>query len=105
MDLHPQHQPQGIHQQVPLASVEPLAAVVTADPAHAGRLDRLTVHDAAARPGIPSLANPFPFAQRRVEPFPGAVEAPGPEVVVDRLPGRELPRQEPPLAAGAYDIE
>jgi len=37
--------------------------------------------------------------------LPGAVEPPGTDVVIDRLPGRKLPREQTPLAAGADEVE
>jgi hypothetical protein len=57
----------------------------TLGPALAGRLDRLT--DAL------------------VDPLPGAVPPPPPVPGVDRAPGREIVRQQPPPATGAEQVQ
>ncbi len=85
---------------------ERLASVVASlFPAHAGRLDRLAVDYARAGLRVSSEVNPHPLAQRPVHPFPGAVEAPSSEVVVDGLPRREVVGQKPPGAAAFDDVE
>jgi hypothetical protein len=43
------------------------------------------------------LRQPPPY--RPVQPLPGAVDAPGPEVVEHRFPGREIAREHAPLTA------
>jgi hypothetical protein len=40
-----------------------------------------------------------------VDPLPGAVLTPSPEVMVDGLPGREVVRKQTPLAATTRDVE
>src|ERR687893_2982197 len=40
-----------------------------------------------------------------MHPLPGAVYAPGAEVVVDGLPGREVVRQESPCTPTTHDVE
>ncbi len=37
--------------------------------------------------------------------LPAPINPPGTEVVIDRLPGRKLPREQTPLAAGADEVE
>src|SRR5438874_9938178 len=44
-------------------------------------------------------------SQRVMEPLPGAIITPLPEVGVDTLPGRILPRQHAPLTATDDDIQ
>ncbi len=48
---------------------------------------------------------PRPHAQLVVDPLPGAVEAPGSEVVVDGLPRREIAGQEPPGTTAFENVE
>ena len=74
-------------------------------PADARGLDRLAVDDSGAGLGITAEVHAEPFAQRRVDPLPGPIQAPFPEIVVDRLPRRPLLGQEAPSAAGAQLIE
>ena len=50
-------------------------------------------------------ADPQPLAQGGVDPFPGAVLTPSPEVMVDGLPRREVVRKQAPLAAAPREVE
>jgi hypothetical protein len=54
---------------------------------------------------IPLQADPKALAQGDVDPLPGAVDAPGPEVMVDGLPGRELVREQAPGTATTRDVK
>ena len=76
---------------------------------HAGppfrRLDRLTVDNGRARLPIATCALANISSKLVMDPFPGAVEAPTPEVVVDGLPARYVVRQQPPSASGADQVQ
>src|SRR5579871_660617 len=71
------------------------AAIIAAHAPNAGGFDGLAVNAAGAGLGIAPQAHPEPFAQRRMDPFPGAIETERAKIVVDRLPGRPLLGQEP----------
>src|SRR3712207_3594657 len=64
-----------------------------------------SVRYAGAGLRVPVQANPHALALGGVHPLPGAVQAPGAEVMVDGLPRREVMRQQPPGAAAADDVE
>src|SRR3712207_9496553 len=64
-----------------------------------------SVRYAGAGLRVPLQANPHALAQGGVHPLPGAVQAPGAEVMVDGIPRREVVRQQPPGAAAAVDVE
>ncbi len=102
---HDQEQPEGIDQHEALAAHDPLAAIEAAGPAHLSGLDRLAVQDRRAGTG----RAPFPLAQqgaqRRVEPFPGAIARPLVKVVAHGGPPRELFGQQPPGTPGPHQIE
>jgi hypothetical protein len=53
----------------------------------------------------PSERGAQALADRVVHPFPGTVEAPSSEVVVDGLPRWEVTGQQPPPAAALRDVE
>src|SRR5215207_4243634 len=88
-----------VYQDVALSAFHLLAAVVTSlFSAHRGALYRLRVHHARAGLGIPFEANPEAFADGSVDPLPGPVHAPSPEVVVDGGPPGEVVGKQAPLA-------
>jgi len=64
-----------------------LAAVVTTlITSYTRALDRLAIHHASARLRIAFLAHSHSMAQSSVDPLPGAIDPPSPEVMVDSLP-------------------
>jgi hypothetical protein len=65
----------------------------------------LTIDD--PRAGLPRAARSFAQipTQRVVHPLPDACTAPGPEIMVDRLVGRKLFREQAPLAAAPQHVE
>jgi hypothetical protein len=65
----------------------------------------LAVDDAGARLGLPAGLGARRQGQHHPDPMPHAVLAEAAEVAVDRAPGRERPRQHPPRAAGAQQVE
>ena len=95
----------GVHQHVARAPDQLLGAVVAAHAAHLGGLDGLAVDRARTGLRIASQADAQALAQEPMHPFPGAVEPPGAQIVVHRLPGWPLLRQQALGTAGAHDIQ
>src|SRR5215208_5063013 len=82
------------------------SAVVTSRfSAHSGSLCGLRVDYPGTRLGVSPETGSQALVDCLVHPFPGAVEAPSSEVVVDGLPRREVTGQKPPLAAALQDVE
>ena len=83
MDLGLEHEALRVHQDVALSSLDLLDSVVTSDfAAYGGGLDRPGIHHARAGLRIPPQENPKALADGPVDPLPGTVDAPSPEVVV-----------------------
>src|ERR671913_243352 len=100
MDLGLEHETLGVHQDMALPALHLLAAIVAAlFPSHRGAFHRLRVHHARAGLGVPPQADPKALADGPVDPFPGAVYAPFPEVPINGGPSREVVGQEAPLTA------
>src|SRR3954466_9960911 len=99
VNLGLEHESFGVYEQVALSAFHLLSTVVASLlPAHACGLDRLAVHHPGARFGISVLAHPHTLAQGGVDPLPGAVLTPHPQVMVDGLPRREVVGEQAPLA-------
>ena len=79
--------------------------VVAPIPAAAGRLDRLAVQHGGRRVPGATVQLPHLGPQGVVDPVPGAVGLPPPEVGVHRLPRRIVVRHGPPRAPGAEQVE
>jgi hypothetical protein len=95
-----------VHQDVALSAANLFAAVVTSRlSAHPGSLCGLRVDYPGTGLGVSSEASSQALVDCLVHLFPGAVETPSSEVVVDSLPRREVTGQKPPLAAALQDIE
>jgi hypothetical protein len=87
VDLRLEHETLGVYQDVALTALYLLASIVTAlFSAYRGTLYRLGIHHARAGLRIPLQADPEAFAESPVDPLPGAVDAPSPEVMVDGGP-------------------
>src|SRR5260221_6537307 len=86
LDVERNEQPRGVDQHVALTVDELLGPVVPARAADAGGLDRLAVDAAGTGLGGAPQADAEPLAQQAMDPFPGAVHAPFPEIVEDGLP-------------------
>ena len=84
---------------LPPKMVQVLAPFAPLFSAHSGCLHRLGIHHARAGLRIPLQADPQAFADGLVDPFPGTVDAPFSEVVVDGRPSRKVVREQAPLAA------
>ena len=104
-DGHRQDQPQRVHDDVPLAAVEPLATIESVRAADLGGLDGLAV-DAPGRGGRLAAGPAADLgAEGVVEGRPGAVVSPLDEVVVDGPPLGEVMGQGPPGAAVSVAVE
>ncbi len=103
---HREHEAERVDEDVALAPVQPLRAVVPARrPAHARGLRRLRVDDRGARLRRPALGGAHLHPQCVVCSAERAAHAPPPEVGVHRGPGRELARQHAPRAPTAEHVE
>src|SRR5215218_6728719 len=106
VDLRLEQKALRIDQNVAFSTLDLLACVVASLPtAHAGALHRLGIDDSRAGLRISPEADPQTLADGRVDPFPGAVDAPETEVMVDGLPRWEVVGQEPPGAAATENVE
>jgi hypothetical protein len=77
-----------------LTAFDLLSTVVTSVfPAYSGGLYRLAIYDARTGLRVPFQANPQTFSDGPVDALPGAVYAPGSEVVVEGGPAREVVRE------------
>src|SRR5215212_1174432 len=68
-------------------------------------LERLAIHYPCAGLGITTHTSTEPFAQSAVQPFPGALDPPSSEVMVDGFPGRKVVRKWTPGASAADCVE
>ena len=102
---HGDQQPQRVHQDMALAAVDLLAAVLADLLSALGRLDRLAVDGGGAGRWLPTGPDADLLTQRIENPLPGAVGVEPLEVVVDGLPGGEVVGQGPPGAALAGAVE
>jgi hypothetical protein len=73
--------------------------------AHAGSFCGPRVRYCGTGSSSPSERSAQALADGVVHPFPGTVEAPSSEVVVDGLPRWEVTGQQPPPAAALRDVE
>src|SRR5246127_762764 len=105
MRLEHEAGPVCVHERMALTSVDLLSSIVTAWPAGLGGLGALAVEDCRRGAGVA----PDPLAichhERVVYPFKAPVTAPGGDPAVNRPPGWQVVRQQPPRAARPHDIE
>src|SRR5215208_2668017 len=91
---------------MPLSALDLLASVVSPlFAAHPGALDRLAIHHARAGLRTSAQANPEAFAECTVDPLPGAVDTPFPEVPVNGWPPGEVVGKQAPLASALQQVE
>src|ERR1043166_1274061 len=102
---HAQQQPQGIHQNVPLASVDLFAGIKPNLAPMAVGFDALAIQYGGAGLGVTFFIVTNAGAQGIIESRPGAVQAPRAEDVIDGLPRRILFWQKPPWNAAFEDIQ
>src|SRR5262249_46516573 len=95
-DHHGDEKTQGIHENMPLAALDLLTAVRAPLLATQGRLDRLTVESGGAGRRCPPGLDAGQGTQGVEDLLPGTVPVPPLEVVVDRLPRRQVMGQRPP---------
>ena len=106
MHLGFEHQALRIYQQMALSALHLLAAVVPSLlPSHAGTFHRLRIDYAGTWLRVSPHTYAHPLTQGGVQPLPGAVDTPSPEVMVDGLPRREVVGQKAPGTAAADDVE
>jgi len=103
--LGAQDQATGIDQDVAFAAIHAFGTVVAAYATHASCPDGLAVDDRRARLGVAADTGAQLLTKHGVQVLPRAVQAPEPEVVVGRLPGWELVREQSPSAATAHHVE
>jgi hypothetical protein len=101
-----EHQTLRVYEQMTLSAFHLLASIVSSLLfSYPGGLDRLAIADAGTRLRISPHTDPLPLTQSSEQLLPGAVDAPGAEVMVDGLLGREVVRQKPPGTSAADDVE
>jgi hypothetical protein len=89
-----------------LSALDLLASVEAAFfSAHPGALYGLAIHHARAGLRNSAQANPKAFAECTVDPLPGAVDTPFPEVPVNGGPSRKVVGKQAPLASGFQEVE
>jgi hypothetical protein len=102
---HAKHQPQGIHQQMPLAAFDPLAGVIANPAAVTSGFYTLTVQNRRRWAAALVVSSPNERAQRVVERGPLVVAYPLPEDMVNRFPSGKVSGQIAPRAATLDDIQ
>ena len=100
-----EHQPQGIHQQMPLAAFDPLAGVIANRAAVTSGFYTLTVQNRCRWPAALAVSFPNERAQCVVERGPLAVADPLPEDMVNRFPMGEISGQITPRTATLDEIQ
>src|SRR5258708_22524877 len=96
-----EQQTEGIHENMPLATLHRFAAVVAMRPAWFGRLDRLALDDGGAGSGLASDRSTHALAEDAVNALPGASPAPDAKIVQHRGPWALFTGQGAPGAARA----
>ena len=102
---HAEHQPQRVHQQMPLAAFDPLAGVITNAAAMTIGLDALAIEHGGRGPTALVVGFPDQRAECVIERRPLMVEGPLPKNMIDRLPRWKVGGQIAPWAATLDDIE
>ncbi len=94
-----------INQQMALAALDLLAAIIATRSAHLGGLDRLAVDDRCCRLRSAADLTAVTLTQNLGHVLPGAILAPLSIVVEDSTARRILMRQPPPLRSRAQQIK
>jgi hypothetical protein len=95
---HNGHEPsQGIDQNMALAAIDQFSRIETAYPGHRATLDALTVQAPCRGMFVTSAFLPHSGVQQVVQPRPGSIAGPTPEIVIHRRPRRKLAGQLPPF--------
>ncbi len=96
-----QQQPQHVYDNMALAPIGLLVYLHPAGLSAFRGLDALAVANGGTGVRVPSRLLPRGLHEHGIEPLPQPAARPAPEVPVDGLPGREVPRQHAPLTARA----
>jgi len=102
---HAKHQPQRIHQQMPLATFDPFAGIITDGAAVPRRLHTLAVQNRGRGPAALVVGAPHERAQGVVEGGPLVVECPLPENMINGFPRGKVGGQIAPRTATFDHIE
>ena len=94
-----------IDQDVALAAIDAFGAIVATYTTYTGCPDGLAINDRCARFRVAPDAGAQLFAKYRVQMLPRAVQPPQTEVVIGRLPRRELVREQSPCASTPHDVK
>ncbi len=105
MHHHLEQQTQRIDQNMPLAAIDLLAAVIAMRPALFGRLHRLAIDNGRAWRRLASDRATHALTQDMVNALPDASPSPGVKVVVDGGPRTVLAWHIAPGAARPQEIE
>ena len=105
MHDHGEQQPQHVDDNMALAAIGLLVHIHPPRFAPFGGLDTLTVDNGGTGLGLASRLLPRRLDQGGIEPRPQPALPPAPEVAIDGLPRREVPRQHPPLTPRAGHVE
>src|SRR5215210_2815733 len=103
--LGPQHQPSSVNQNVALATVHALGAIVPAHAADAGGPDRLAVDDGGTWLGLTTDDDAQLVTENAVQALPRAIQTPQTEIVIGGLPWRKFVWEEPPRTATPNNVE
>ena len=101
----PDQQAERVGDDVPLATLDPLAGVEATNPAALGGFCALTIDDAGARARLAALQPTRRHDQVIADRPPQAAVAPFVEIALHRRGGREVLREHAPLATGRRDVE
>src|SRR5262249_11071554 len=99
-----EQQPQGVDQQMPLASPDFLAAIEATRPPLM-RLHRRASDDGGTGRRLAPRSSPRQFPHVGLHPFPRAVAAKLPKIVVNRRPQAVVTREVAPRTASPHQIE
>ena len=94
-----------LNHDMAFASLDEFAPVEAVLFAGTAGFDRLTVDATCRRGRFAPFRHPHLLPQGTLDTGPDAVAFPALEVVVNGSPGRKVPRQHPPRAAGAVEVE
>ena len=105
-DQDGQYESHRIDEKMPFPSCDAFAAIVASHTCRCmASLDCLTIDTASRWMFVSPASMTNPHSERVMQPTPGAIVPPLPEVGVDALPRRKVARQHPPLNATHSQVE
>ena len=104
-DDHRHQESQGIHEQVPLASIDQFGLVEAPNARHGRRFDALAVQTTRRGLLMPAGLASHLRSQRVMDPLPSVIIPPVAEVAIHTLPGWVFFRQHPPLDAADDHVQ